>query len=146
MLVTMFLRSTMVLFLFSIFSQQVAAANKQEAAACTDNCLRSAYVAIYQTPPYLTAKVRVVGSSNLGRMRGSVVYGNFTTPDDETISSFGWVGTRDAMIRMPLPTEGSVSGEYKFTVLNIAMRGDTAKKYKFDPKGSDMLTATKTIP
>lgn len=157
----MFLRSSAVLVLVaSIFFQQAVltdaalttASNTETAevsppgtpAACTNNCLRSMYVSLYRTPPYLTAKVKVTGTSFLRRMRGCVVYGEFTTPNGETIPGIGWVGTRDAMIRMALPTEGSASGEYTFTVKDIKMRGNTM--YTFDPVGSNELTATITIP
>lgn len=152
-MVTATLRSTVIILLLAIISQpgatesgSVAVARETEAksAACGSYCLRSSSIGLYQTPPYLTAKVSVAGTSLLGRMRGCVVSGEFTKPDNQKVQGFGWVGTRNAMIRMPIPTDGAPPGTYTFRVINIAMRGNMM--YRFDPLGSKVLTAMITIP
>ena len=153
-MVTTIFRSTFIIFLLAIVFQSgatetgsgiVARETEATSSACASHCLRSSSIQLYRTPPYLlTAKVSVSGSSLLGRMRGSVVSGEFTTPDNQKFEGTGWVGTRDAMIRMPVPAGGAPSGTYTFKVTNIKMRGNTT--YRFDRKGSTVLTATMTIP
>ena len=139
-----FLQSTATIVLLTVMVVLLALPSEVAATStCGSYCLRVSSISLSHTPPYLTAMVAVTGS-NLGRMRGSIVTGEFKTPNDKRTSASGWVGTRDASIRMALPSDGVLSGTYSFTVTNVTMRGDA--NFIFDPEGSTVLASTITIP
>jgi len=141
MVITRFLRPAVAAFILGIFSLNAGVTadtdNDAVGPSCTTDCMRVAFIKMYHTPPSITAKVTVVGEEDLGLVRGCFVYGNFTTPTNETVPVFGHAGNvREARLHL----YQDEPGEYLFEVTDIVKEG-----YTFDPEGSDTLTGNITI-
>ncbi len=116
----------------------VGVAPVQAATTCQTKCLRVLTIKTYDYLPGKAAQANVlVVDENGGGIRGVVVEGAWTLPDDSVVSRYARIATRG---RAEFPLVTDQYGTATFEVTGMSLAG-----YTFDPAGSAALSVSMNI-